>query len=174
MQMAQLSPGALSISGAAAVLIGSSSSSSSASELRRSFSCSVAAVSARSSVVAVSPCLSWLARAADESWVDDSVCAWSFLAMSSVVEGALSPPALVSLMLAARLGGAVTPPMAGRPSASREDLHVLYFESGNRSLTSSIDMSFFSRLLRWGRGICARSMGSPFSLTARMARFRWL
>lgn len=37
-----------------------------------------------------------------------------------------------------------------------------------------MDMSFFSRLLLCGRGIVARSMGSPFSFKARIWRFRWL
>ena len=62
---------------------------------------------------------------------------------------------------------------AGKPSASRVDLHILYFVNGKSSLTSSIDMSFFSRLLLCGRGMAARSMGSPFSPSAR-ARLRWL
>lgn len=79
-----------------------------------------------------------------------------------------------SFTLPARLGGAVTPPSAGKPSASRVDLQVLYFASGNRSFTSSMDMSFFSLLLLCGRGIAAKSIGSPFSLTARIARLRWL
>jgi len=36
-----------------------------------------------------------------------------------------------------------------------------------------MDMSFFSLLLLWGRGMAARSIGSP-SAAARAARFRWL
>ena len=65
------------------------------------------------------------------------------------------------------------PPAAGRPSCSREARHVLYFVRGKRSLTSSIVINFFSLLLRCGRGMTLRSMGSPFS-AALMARLRWL
>src|SRR5262249_39650840 len=72
-----------------------------------------------------------------------------------------SPVVSTSLMLAARLGGEVIPPAAGRPSSSRFARHVLYFISGNLSFTSSIVISFFSRLLRCGRGMLVRSMGSP-------------
>lgn len=86
--------------------------------------------------------------------------------------GATTPS--TSLRLVALLCGAVAmPPAAGRPSSSRLAFHCLYFVSGNRSLTSSMDINFFSLLLRWGRGIAARSMGSP-SAAARAARFRWL
>ena len=69
---------------------------------------------------------------------------------------------IVSLILPARLGGAVTPPAAGSPSCSRVARHTLYLVNGKRSLTSSMVNNFFSRFLR-GRAMLCRSMGSPVS-----------
>jgi hypothetical protein len=56
--------------------------------------------------------------------------------------------------------GAEMPPAAGKPSRSLVARQVLYLTKGNRSLTSSIVMSFLSLLLRCGRVINERSMGS--------------
>ena len=80
---------------------------------------------------------------------------------------------LSSFRLWGLLFGAVIPPSVGRPWLARVDLHTLYLTSGNRPLTSSIVISLFSLLLRWGRGIVTKSMGSPAS-SLRSWRFRWL
>jgi hypothetical protein len=78
-----------------------------------------------------------------------------------------------SFKLAARLGGAVIPPAVGKPSSARVDLHCLYLVRGNRSLTSSIVINFFSLLRRCALGIAPISIGSPSS-PFRKALFRWL
>jgi hypothetical protein len=78
-----------------------------------------------------------------------------------------------SFMLGALLCGAVAiPPFVDSPLVSRLDFHCLYLVRGNLSLTSSMDISFFSLLLRCGRGMVAISMGSPFSPAATAARRR--
>lgn len=61
-------------------------------------------------------------------------------------------------MLAALLAGAVIPPAAGRPFCSRLARQTLYLVNGKRSLTSSIDMSFFSRRRRRPGGAAPISM----------------
>lgn len=77
------------------------------------------------------------------------------------------------VMLAARLGGAVMPPAVGKPSSARVDLHCLYLVRGNRSLTSSMVISFFSLRLRCALGTAPISIGSPSS-PFRNCLFRWL
>lgn len=81
---------------------------------------------------------------------------------------------LVSLILPALLGGAVTPPFVGRPSRALAATQFLYFVMGKRSLTSSILISFFSRLRRCGRGMFSRTIGSGPSPAACRARLRAL
>jgi len=82
--------------------------------------------------------------------------------------------ASIFLILPARLGGAVTPPEVGSPSLARDATQFLYFVNGKRSLTSSIDISFFSLLRRCGRvGMFSRLIGSTSS-PFRIARLRAL
>jgi hypothetical protein len=102
-----------------------------------------------------------------------------FCTSSRAMERAVSAPSLAgmtpstSFTLFALLWGAVAmPPFAGSPSVSRLDFHCLYLVNGNWSLTSSIVISFFSLLLLCGRGIAAKSIGSPFSPAAAAARRR--
>jgi hypothetical protein len=49
------------------------------------------------------------------------------------------------------------------PSAARVVTHALYLVKGNRALTSSIVINFFSRLRLCVLGIAVISMGSPVS-----------
>lgn len=97
-----------------------------------------------------------------------SDCRWSVAGVCGLCASAdfldigIAPSAF--LKLAARLAdGAATPPAVGKPSSARVVIQALYFIKGNRSLASSIDISFFSLLRLCGLCIVVISIGSPLS-----------
>lgn len=179
--MAQVSPGSESNSGAVAVRIGSSSSSSESSSRSCTVACGGTPCSGLSfgftgTGLSFSICFSascifspFVLSTLD---LGEAVCcevefwaAWWVRAMESAVSVRGPGPSSwevatsTSLMLAALLWGAVAmPPLDGSPSVSRLDFHCLYLVSGKRSLTSSMVISFFSLLRRWGRGMLAMSI----------------
>lgn len=185
MQMAQASPESGEVRGTAGWMGLSSSSASSsgfgAVEEENGMSCKVSGVgefvlvdgcgwgSSDMVVTAVGVAKSFRSLVLGR-WTDASVsmCADESATSLADIDGRVlaspfsSTVCIVSVTLPARLDGAVTPPAAGRPSCSLVARQTLYFVSGKRSLTSSIDMSFLSLLLL-GRVSAARSIGSPFS-----------
>jgi hypothetical protein len=193
--MAQVSPGTVAASGVKASAIGTSSSSS---LLSAACSSVVDLLSATVAVVVVSLGFSEDADStvsaaafsvvASFSGIEDcfdvsidgavrGVCDSDEPGRSSVEVRSFASPMTpsTSLRLAVRLGDAVMPPAAGSPSFSREARQVLYFIKGNRVLTSSALINFFSLLLLCGRGMAVRSIGSPSDCCPfRKARLRWL
>ena len=83
--------------------------------------------------------------------------------MSWLLRASPMTPSTFRRLAARDCEGMLTPPAVGRPSSARLVIHALYLTRGNRSLTSSIVINFFSLLRRCVRGIAVISMGSPFS-----------
>lgn len=185
--MAQVSPVVLSSSSGTAVCMCSSSSSSSPSE---SFCLSISEISdsrllsladISGTEVGVKVSLARAVGALEEvsapAAEDPNTSLRRAFASAGDVE--LSPIGVIAasscFTLPGLLFGAVLiPPSDGNPMRSLCALHDLYFVAGNRSSTSSCDMSFFSLRRRCGRGMVCRSTvsSSPFARARCRALYR--
>lgn len=181
--MAQVSPVVLSSSSGTGVRICSSSSSSpsesfclSISEISDSRLLSLADISAGSNKVSLARAVGALEEVSAPA-EDPSTSLRRAFASTGDVE--LSPTGVIAASRCCTLpgllfGAVLTPPSDGNPMRSLCALHDLYFVAGNRSSTSSCDMSFFSLRRRCGRGMACRSTGSssPFARARCRALYR--